>query len=54
MVSSGLFQVSYESVRGYGVGKGLSDTELQQKLFDPAFNIDAAIAIHEKQVLKHG
>jgi hypothetical protein len=54
ILSSGLFQVSYESVRGYGVGKGLSDTELQQKLFDPAFNIDAAIAIHEKQVLKHG
>lgn len=54
VVSSGLFQVSVESVRGYGVGEGLSDNELQQKLFDPVYNIDAAIAIHEKQVLRHG
>lgn len=54
VVSTGLFQVSYESVRGYGIGKGLSDQELNAKLQDPAFNIDAAIAIHEKQVLKNG
>jgi hypothetical protein len=54
VLSSGLFQVSVESVRLYGVGKGLTDAQLQEKLFDPKFNIDAAIAIHEKQVLKHG
>ena len=54
VLSSGLFQVSVESVRGYGVGKGLSDAQLQEKLFDPSYNIDAAVAIHEKQVLRHG
>ena len=54
VVSTGLFQVSYESVRGYGVGKGMSDQELNSKLSDPMFNIDAAIAIHERNVLRDG
>ena len=54
VISTGLFQVSYESVRGYGVGKGLTDSQLNSSLKDPAFNAAAAIAIHEKQVLKHG
>jgi hypothetical protein len=52
--STGLFQVSYESVRGYGIGKGLTDEELQEKLLDPFFNAEAAIAIHEQNVMKSG
>ena len=46
---TGLFQLSYDSVRGYGVGKGLSDSQLDASLRDPAFNANAAITIHENK-----
>jgi hypothetical protein len=48
--STGLFQVSYESVRGYGVGKGLTDAQLQQALTNPTFNADAAVKIFEQNL----
>lgn len=48
--STGLFQVSYESVKGYGIGKDLTDTKLDQALRDPTFNANAAVTIFEQNL----
>ena len=49
VISTGLFQVSYESARGYGF-RGITTEELK----DPYKNIDVAVAILKKWALRDG
>ena len=49
VISTGLFQVSYESSRGYGF-KGITTKELK----DPYKNIDVAVSILKKWTLRDG
>lgn len=48
VTSTGLFQVSVESLRGYGVKL------TQEELFDPYKNIDAMLAIAKKWIVSDG
>jgi uncharacterized protein (TIGR02594 family) len=48
VISTGLFQVSVESLRGYGV------KVTQEELFDPYKNIDAMLAIAKKWIVNDG